>query len=333
MILVTGATGHLGNVLVRELCSKGEKVRVFILPNENCVSLSGSCTEIVEGNILDESSLNQAMQGVDVVFHLAALVSIIPGQEHLLRKINVEGTKNVIHAATKAGVKRLVYTSSIHALARPDLGVTISEKLPFDTHNPAGAYDRTKAEASIAVLEAVNNGLDAVIVCPTGVIGPHDYRRSEMGELILDWMGRKANLIIEGFFDFVDVRDVALGHILASQQGKRGETYILGGYRVQIQKMCQQVKDLAGIKSPIIKIPHNLALFLTHFTQGYYQLTKTRPKFTRYAIETLVSNSQISIEKARNDLGYTPRPLLSTLRDTVLWWYENRMMVKATLRL
>jgi dihydroflavonol-4-reductase len=187
MILVTGAAGHIGNVLVRELIAEGRQVRALILPGEDIASLDGLEIEFAEGNVLDPLSLDQAMEGIDIVFHLAGVISIMPGNDEWMRKVNVNGTKNVLQAAKKADVARLVYTSSIHALSRDWKG-KIDERVPFDPDNPVGGYDRTKAAASLAVLDAVKDGLDVVIVCPTGVIGPYDYRGSEMGDLLMDWL-------------------------------------------------------------------------------------------------------------------------------------------------
>jgi dihydroflavonol-4-reductase len=333
MNLVTGGTGHLGNVLVRELLAQGQAVRVLVLPGEDYRAIQNLPIERVEGDITRPETLPPAMEGIRNVYHMAALVSIISGQEDLLKKINVQGTQNMLDAARQAHVRRFIYTSSIHALARPPKGVTINESLPFDPNNPAGAYDRSKAEASLLVQQAVREGLDAVIICPTGVVGPHDYRRSEMGEMILEWMSTKVSLLIEGFFDFVDVRDVARGHILACENGKPGETYILGGERIHVEKIRQIVKEISQAYSPVIKIPLPLALFVTNFTHLYYNLSKTRPRFTRYSVETLISNSMISSEKARKELGYRARSLQESLRDTVNWWFENRGLIKSSLRI
>ncbi len=333
MNLVTGAAGHVGNVLIRALLKRGEKVRALVLPNEDLNALEGLDIDIVEGNILDVASLQRAAEGVDTIFHLAALISIIPGQENLLRAINIDGTRNVIQVAKAAGVKRLVYTSSIHALTRPPEGVMIDEKLPFDPQNPAGAYDRTKAEASLLVQQAVAEGLNALIVCPTGVIGPYDFRRSEMGEMVLSWMKRQVNFLIKGFFDFVDVRDVAQGHILARDFGKAGETYILGGERIAITRMEELVQTQMGYKSPRLVFPTKLALLIAPLAEWYYRITHKRPRFTRYSIETVASNSHISSQKAKIELGYTSRRLTDSLKDTVRWWIENLKKTKASLRI
>lgn len=319
MILVTGAAGHIGNVLVRELLNDGKQVRALILPGEDVSALQGLNVEYCEGNVLDPASLDCAMKDVDYVFHLAGVISIMPGQDEMMRKVNVGGTRNVVAAALKAHVKRLVYTSSIHALCRDWKG-KIDEKVPFDPHNQAGEYDRTKAEASLAVLEAVKQGLNAVIVCPTGVIGPYDYRGSEMGNLLRTWLRMRPHLLIEGAYDFVDVRDVARGQILACEHGRTGEVYILSGRSIKIMQMKQMVQNTLGKHSLTIKIPTWLAKFGCNFTPWYYSLFKKTPKFTKYSLETVQSNSDISNQKAKKELGYSPRDMLDTIVDTVHWW-------------
>jgi len=319
MILVTGAAGHIGNVLVRELLSDGRQVRVLILPGEDVSSLEGQDVEIVEGNVLDLASLDAAMQGIELVFHLAGIISILPDSDAIMRQVNVEGTRNVLLAARKADVKRLVYTSSIHALSRDWKG-KIDERVPFDPHNPAGDYDRTKAEASLLVMDAVKNGLDAVIVCPTGVIGPYDYRGSEMGDLLRGWLRKKPHLLIEGAFDFVDVRDVARGHILAAERGRCGEVYILSGFQIKFFKLKQMVQDVLGHHTLTIHVPTWLAKWSCSVMPFFYRLTRRTPKFTEYSMETVQSNSDISNRKARRELGYRPRRLAATVGDTVRWW-------------
>jgi dihydroflavonol-4-reductase len=333
MNLVTGAAGHLGNVLVRELLARGERVRALILPGEDTSSLDGLEIERVHGDILSPPTLQPAMRGIQVVYHLAALVSLLDDHAPQLQRVNVEGTCNVICAAASAKVRRLVYTSSIHALTRPPEGVTIDETLPFDPCNPAGAYDRTKAMASLVVQAAAACGLDAIIVCPTGILGPFDFRRSEMGEMILDWMRGRFNFLVRGQFDFVDVRDVALGHILAAQSGRCGETYILGGEQIRVDHLRELVQHAAGGVSPALCLPSGLAMAAAWLAEHYYRLARSRPRFTRYSLETLLSNSRISSEKAVRELGYTPRGLPESISETVAWFLENRTRLRASVRI
>lgn len=332
MILVTGGAGHLGNVLVRTLLEKGEKVRVLVLPGEDVSSLEGLDFEMVEGNVLDPVQLRKAMEGVDLVYHMAALVAITSDKYELMYRVNVEGTHNVIEACRDMGVRRLVYTSSIHALGRVDSSITMDETIEFDQTNPSGAYDRTKAIASALVLEAAKSGLDAVIVLPTGVIGPNDFRRSEMGEMLLAWMQTTPSISTDGAYDFVDVRDVAEGHILAASLGRSGEAYLLSGTQVTVSEYRKMVQEAAGVRSHEIKLPGWFVKLIAPLAEFYYKISRTRPRITKYSIETLQSNSRVTCIKAEAELGYRRRPLRDTVADTVQWWRENRKRIKPSLR-
>ncbi|MBN1439905.1 MAG: SDR family oxidoreductase [Anaerolineales bacterium] len=324
MNLVTGATGHIGNVLVRKLIAAGEAVRVLIFPGEDTLPLKDMLVEMVTGDVLDPVSLRQAMRGVTRVFHLAGIISILPGRNPFVRRVNLDGTKNVIAEARRAGVRRLIYTSSIHAIRRAPHGVCIDERLPFDPENAAGEYDRSKAEASLAVLQAVRDGLDSVILCPTGVIGPHDFRCSELGQLILDCVNHKAQFYVDGAYDFVDVRDVADGVIRAADEGRNGETYILSGEQISVQRIIDVLWDLTGRRFSRIYIPFSLARFAARFSPLLYLHRKIKPRFTSYSLETLRSNSAISHAKATAELGYHPRSLMDTFADTVEWFRKHK---------
>jgi dihydroflavonol-4-reductase len=323
MVLVTGATGHIGNVLVRELVERGETVRAFVLPGEDCRCLRGLGVELIEGDVLDYNSVLRAVQGAEVVYHLAGIISIMPGRDELVRQVNVEGTRNILRASREAGVRRLVHTSSIHAIREAPGDDLMCEDLPFDPLSCRGEYDRSKAEASLAVLEAAKNGLDAVIVCPTGVVGPHDYRGSEMGFVVRYAARRPPQWVIDGEYDFVDVRDVAHGMILAGERGQRGECYILSGERITVTNLIQAVQGIRRQPVWMVRVPASLVQFAARFAPYYYRLTRTRPVLTPYALATLASNCNISSEKARRELGYTTRPLFETLEDTLEWLSVN----------
>jgi len=322
MWLVTGATGHVGNVLVRELLERGEKVRALILPGECRESISGLKVEVFDGDVLDLDSVFQSMRGVKGIFHLAGVISIMPGANPFVRKVNVDGTKNILRAAKESGVKKLIYTSSIHAIRRVEGGM-IDETVPYDMDNPYGAYDRSKAEATLEVLKAADSGLEAVVTCPTGVIGPFDFRGSMMGALIHDAAIAKPTLYVDGAYDFVDVRDVADGLISAAENGKRGESYILSGQKISVRYLLETVREITGRNFFQMKIPFDLARFAALFTPMYYQMANATPRFTPYSLEVLQSNSNISHAKATQELGYSPRSLSESLRDTVKWLLES----------
>jgi dihydroflavonol-4-reductase len=329
MKLVTGATGHIGNVLVRRLLERGEKVRALVWRGEDTAPLQGLEVETIEGDVLDPGSLERAFQGIDTVFHLAGIISIMPGHDPLVWRVNVEGTRNVLEAARKAAIQRLIYTSSIHAIRRVPHGSVIDETLPFDPHNPYGAYDRSKAAASLEVQKAAQAGLEAVIVCPTGVIGPYDFRRSEIGSVIRDAALGKASPYVDGSYDFVDVRDVVEGMILAEEQGRPGESYILGGHKISVRYLLETVREATGRAFTSVKIPFNLAWLAAKFTPYYYHWMKVKPRFTPYSLEVLQSNSDISHAKAERELGYKARTLYEAIADTARWFLENRQLALA----
>lgn len=326
MILVTGATGHIGNVLVRKLLERGEKVRVLILPGESRAPLAGLNVEALEGDVLDTASLFKAFQGVRGVFHLAGIISIMPGENPFVRKVNVEGTRNVMQIAKQVRVKKLVYTSSIHAIQRIEDGM-IDESLPYDLNNPYGEYDRSKAEATLEVQQAAQAGLEAVIVCPTGVIGPYDFRGSMMGAVIHDAAFAKPTLYVDGAYNFVDVRDVVSGMIAAFDKGKRGESYILSGQKISVRYLLETVREITGKHFFQMKVPFDLAEFAARFMPWYYRQSKSTPRFTPYSLEVLQSNCNISHDKATRELGYAPRTVYETIADTVKWFFENHHLL------
>lgn len=322
MWLVTGATGHIGNVLVRQLLARGEAVRALIPRGENRAPLTGLDLEAVEGDVLDPASLRAALRGVDRVFHLAGVISIMPGPDSLVRRVNVEGTRNMLEAARQARIRKFIYTSSIHAVQRSAEGV-IDESLPYDPHNPYGEYDRSKAEATLLVQRAAEAGLEAVIACPTGAIGPYDFRGSLMGDVIRTAAAQKPTLYIDGAYDFVDVRDVAGGLIATAERGRRGESYILSGERTTMTRLLNVVREVTGRDFFRMIVPYPAASFVARFMPLYYRLLRIPPRFTPYSLEVLYSNSNISHAKAARDLGYRPRPLKDSLADAVRWYQES----------
>jgi dihydroflavonol-4-reductase len=324
MWLVTGATGHIGNVLVRKLLERGEKVRALILPGEPRDPIQGLDVEAVQGDVLNLDSLFESLRGIKGIFHLAGVTSIMPGSNPFVRKVNVEGTRNVLRAAKETGIKKLIYTSSIHAIQRIESGV-IDESIPYDMDNPYGAYDRSKAEATLEVVDAARAGLEAVVACPTGVIGPYDFRGSMMGAVIHDTAVAKPTWYVDGAYDFVDVRDVADGLIAAAENGKRGESYILSGQKISVRYLLETVREITGKNFFQMKIPFDLAKLVSMFTPMYYQLAQATPRFTPYSLEVLRSNSNISHAKAARELGYRPRSLYESISDTVKWFLERKI--------
>ncbi|HHV07111.1 MAG TPA: NAD-dependent epimerase/dehydratase family protein [Firmicutes bacterium] len=319
MILVTGATGHIGNTLVRKLLQAGEKVRALVLPGESRASLQGLSVDFVEGNVLDLASCCEAMAGVDIVYHLAGIISIAYGEKQLMWEVNVEGARTVARAAFKTGVRRLIHVGSVHAFTHKP-GDVMDERAALALTAPKSNYDRTKAEGVAAVLDVASAGLDVVVACPSGVIGPYDYLGSEMGQLIRTFARPGCQLLVDGGFDFVDVRDVAQGLVQTATKGRQGEIYILSGTYVSLTKLYRLVQAAANIQSPSIVLPTGLALAVGKIMPYYYHLTRSIPQITTYSVLTVSKKCRYKHEKARQELGYRSRPLTETIADTLSWW-------------
>ena len=318
MHLITGATGHIGNTLVRQLLARGQKVRALLRPGKDPIALAGLKLEYAYGDILDPDSLARALKGVDVVYHLAARISIAAGPDPETVRVNLDGTRNLIRAARRASIRRLVYVSSIYALRVPAEG-TVDESCPFDAQSTRGEYDRSKAAASIEVQHAAAEGLDAVIVCPTAVTGPFDFQMSEAGRGILYNMPPGIKFYVDGAYDFVDVRDAAAGCILAAEKGRRGETYILGGDRLTVREVSETIWEAAGGWHIGIHLPNWVANLAAEIMPVLFD----DPIVTPYSLGAIRSNSHISHARASAELGYLPRPAKQAIRDAVHWWKEK----------
>lgn len=320
--MVTGATGHVGNTLVRRLRERGETVRCLALPGEDVAHLSALDVEIVRGDVRREADLDAAFAGADTVYHLASVISLRPGQTELLRSVNVEGTRNVIAACRRCNIRRLVYASSVHAFVEPPRGTAIDESTPVDPEAIPAAYGKSKAAATRIVQAAAAEGLDAVIVCPTGVIGPFDFLGSEMGALFRLYMRRRLAAYVDGAYDFVDVRDVADGLIAAAERGRRGELYILSGELITVRELLEALAASTGIRPPRLKAPAWLADIAAAVTTAASRLGRGRPLFTSDSLAILRSNSLVATDKAARELDWRPRPIRDSIADTVRWLSE-----------
>jgi dihydroflavonol-4-reductase len=317
MQLVTGATGHIGNVLVRQLLARGQLVRALVRPGKPALALQGLAVEVVPGDLLDPASLERALQGVEIVYHLAARISLRSGPDPETGRVNLEGTRNLLAAASRAGVRRLVYASSIYALRIPESG-KVDESCRFDPAHARGVYDRSKAAASLEVLHAAAAGLDAVLVCPTAVTGPYDFRNSEAGRGVLYNLTPGIKFYVDGAYNFVDVRDTAHGMILAAERGRRGETYILGGDQLTVRQVAETVWAAGGGWHAGVRLPD----WIADLAAGILPWLADNPLVTPYSLEAVRSNSDISSAKAARELGYRARPARLAIVEAVRWFVE-----------
>ncbi len=319
--VVTGATGHIGANLVRALLAQGRSVRALVHVNRRAID--GLKIEIAKGDVCDLESLCCAFDGADVVYHLAARISLSMGDWPLLEAVNITGVGNVVEACLRCGVRRLVHFSSIHALIQEPLDIPVDESRPMVESRRSPSYDRSKAAGEKEVRRGIERGLDAVIINPTGVIGPYDFEPSYFGEALLAIACRKLPALVGGGFDWVDARDVVVGAMRAEECALTGAKYLLSGHWVSVADLAALVEEITSVPSPKLVCPLWLAHAGVPFTVAFARLTGGRPFYTSDSLRALKSNKNISHERASRDLGYNPRPFRETIVDTLRWFEEN----------
>lgn len=319
MIVVTGATGHIGNVVVRKLIQRGETVRALSQSKKSEAALHGLPCERRYGKLDDMDFLLDVFKGASAVLHLAGFISIMPGNKATLQEVNVNGTRNVLQACRQLGTPRLVYASSTHALREIPPGVPMYEGLETDWLAANGDYARSKIQATLSVFEAAQNGLDAVVVYPSGVLGPFDFKPSESGSRIRQILKGSLRFRVDGAYNFVDVRDVANGILAALDKGKQGEGYTLSGSPVSVKAFFDMAARSGGQSRLILPVPWSLAYGAAVVVEQVAKPLGIVPSFTTYALRVLKTNADIRHDKAGETLGYRSRPIRETFDDHAKW--------------
>lgn len=320
-IAITGASGHIASVLSANLIQQGHDV-VALVRNDDRALKDFQLTK-VKGDVMDPNSLRELMNGCDAVIHAAGAISLGYKFNRKIHDINVIGTKNVLEVAKEQGVKRVVHFSSIHVFKQFPYDVSLDESREF-VSNKSIFYDQTKRDGHLLALEAVKNGQDVVIVCPTGVLGPFDHKPSKLGKAIIDIYNGKIPAVVKGGFDFVDVRDVVNGAISALFNGKTGETYILGGKFHSIKEFSNIVLNVKKKERKLPELPISMALIGLPFIKSYAFITRRPPLYDKVYLDILQDgNKQISSDKAMNDLGCVTRSMQETIEDTISWFKES----------
>jgi dihydroflavonol-4-reductase len=324
-VAVTGASGHVGNVLCRDLAVKGIEVNALVHKDENDLVNIGA--QIIKGDLLDPPSLEKLCEGVDVVYHLAAKIAIDERERKKVYETNVNGTQNIIAVCQKLKIRRLVHFSSIHVFDHFPLDKELDENRPL-IDNSRMIYEQTKTESERLVLKAANAGLDAVILTPTAIIGPYDHRPSFLGRALIQIYKNTLPMLVPGGYNWVDVRDIANAAIQAAEKGHSGERYILSGTWVSLRELSSMIAGVSGRKTPSVIAPSFIAALGVPFIVLYSKLRNEQPLYTRDSLEILTnSNRKISFGKAQRQLGYHPRPLGVTLKDT-FEWFINAGLIK-----
>jgi dihydroflavonol-4-reductase len=332
IVAVTGASGHIGVNLVSALVKEKRQVRVLVHSHQE--GLNNPDIQIVRGDLADPASLSSAFAGAEVVYHLAARISLSMHDWQQVEAVNVLGTRHVVEACLKSGVRRLVHFSSIHALVQEPADAVLDELRPLNETEDCPPYDRSKAAGEREVRQGIEQGLDAVILNPTAVIGPYDYQLSHLGEFLLTLARGKLPALVEGGFDWVDVRDVVKAALSAEAKAPTGAKYLVSGHWAEVSGLADLAAEILGVSVPRFVCPTWLARSSAPLVTNFNRITGNRQLYTSVSIRALSRcNKNISHERATKELDYHPRPLRETLADTFRWFQTRGLLDKSlTLR-
>jgi dihydroflavonol-4-reductase len=322
-VLVTGGTGFLGSAIVRALSRRGLRVRTLVRSSSPSGNLEGLDCETVIGDLTDEPSLEAALRGVRHLFHAAADYRLWARDPSVILRVNVHGTRNLMRQALSAGVKRIVYTSSVAALKVADAKMPVDETAPLDPKDAIGNYKLSKTLAERAVQEMIlRENLPAVIVNPTTPIGPRDIRPTPTGRMILDAARGKIPAYVDTGLNFAHVDDIADGHLLAFDRGRIGERYILGGQNLMLRDLLKLIAELTGRRAPWLRVPRAPLYPLAIGAEAIAHLTGKEPLLTLDGLRMSRYRMFFTSAKAESELGYRSRPYTEGVIDALTWFRE-----------
>ena len=324
LTFLTGATGFVGAAVARVLLAKGHRLRVLTRPNNNRTNLQELNLELVEGDLLQPDSYRAALRGCQALFHVAADYRIWVPDCATMHRTNVEATRVLMRIALKAGIKRVVYTSSVATLGIHPDGSAANEDTPIAYNDMVGAYKRSKYRAEEEVRHLISEeNLPAVIVNPSTPIGPRDIRPTPTGRIVVDAARGRMPAFVDTGLNIVHVDDVAMGHWLAFEKGRIGERYILGGENLSLVEILALVAQLAGAKPPTIELPREVLYPVAFLTEMCARVTGKEPLVTISALRMAKKKMYFSSEKAQKQLGYASRPAALAITDAFNWFKTN----------
>lgn len=318
---ITGISGLVGGNLARGLMTGGYRVRGLIHHDQRAVE--GLDVECIQGDVREIDSLRRVFSGVDVVYHLAAHISLETKDQAQTEAVNVLGTRNVVTACLECGVRRLVHLSSIHALHQDDFDQPFDETSPRALSAGHLPYDRSKAAGELEVRRGMEAGLNAIILNPTAIIGPYDFKPSYFGKALLALANGKIPALVRGGYDWIDVRDLVACMIKAEQQAAPGSSYILSGHWRSVRAVADQVAGLTGVPAPRFSVPLWAAYLGLPLMRLFARIQKQEPLYTRVSLEALRSSRQANSALARRELEYRPCPFEETIAAALGWFVES----------
>ena len=322
MDLVTGGTGFLGAHVVRALLRRGRSVRCLVRAASRRTNLEGLDIEVVTGDVTDPASLSRAMAGVEAVYHCAADYRLYAVDPRELYASNVAGTENVLCAASRAGVRRVVHTSSVGALGLAPGGSSADETTPVEAASMIGHYKRSKYDSERIAESWAARGLPVVIVNPSTPVGEYDIKPTPTGQMIVDFLNRRMPAYVETGLNLVDARDVAEGHILAAERGRIGEKYILGNRNMTLKEILDALSRLTGLASPRLRLPHWVPLTAAAADTLAARLTGRVPRVPLEGVRMARHKMFFDSAKAVRELDFPQTPVEEALARAVAWFRE-----------
>ena len=321
---VTGATGFVGSHVARLLAGQGADLRLLVRAASRQENLEGLNAELITGDLSDPASLRKGMEGCEAVFHLAADYRLWVRDPQPMYAANVDGTTAVIEAAQAAGVRRTVYCSSVATLGFGYDRKPVNENTPVNVASMIGHYKRSKYLAERKAVELAAKGAEVVIVNPSTPIGEQDIKPTPTGRIVLDFLLGNFPAYMETGMNLVDVHDVARGHLLAFEKGRRGERYILGGENLTLKQILDILGELTGLPSPSMKVPHAVAMAFAAFDQTFNGYLRNRePRATIDEVRMGKKFMWVDSAKAERELGYTHGPAREALARAARWFVEK----------
>lgn len=323
-LIITGGTGHIGTNLIYLLSKLDRyKIKLLLLPGEDISIFKGINLEISYGNILDKEYLNREITEGSVVIHLAGYVNISSKDIDKMYLVNYQGTKNIVDVCLKNNVHRLIYTSSVHAIVPLEKEKIMKEPDIIDEQKIIGDYGKSKALATKYVFEKVKEGLPAIVLYPSGVIGPNDYKLSNFGSVILDIAKDKLKAKVKGSYNFVDVRDVAQAIETSITKGKIGKGYILSGENISVHEIYNTINNHLHRKRRIPTLPVWFVKLFSKLAELYYTRRNKKPLFTKYSLYTITCNHNFDNSYSRKNLDFAPRPISFSIIDSLEWFKSH----------
>lgn len=324
--LVTGATGFVGSHVARQLVSAGHPVRILVRKSSNLQALEVAKVEAFEGDLRDAGSLDRAMKGVQRVFHVAADYRLWTRNPEEIYETNVEGTRKLLEAAGRAGVEKVVYTSTVATIAVPQPhsgGALPNEDTHAELSQMIGHYKRSKYLAELEAIKAAGAGVPVVIVNPTAPVGPGDWKPTPTGRIVVDFLNGKMPAYVDTGLNVVAVEDVAAGHLLAAEKGRIGERYILGARNLTLKAILDALSAITGHPAPRLRLPHAVALAAGYADEWYSRLAGREPQIPVEGVKMSRHRMFVESDKAERELGYKPTPVEAALERSVRWYEEH----------